>query len=166
MAKHYSELIQSAIENVTGALGLTTKKGLLKFKTDGATPNRPYIDDGTDFNQIMMEKYLPEARRTTKVALDGSGDGIEVTGVLPYTNGGTGLSTLAGQSGLFIQVNATENGFTFAAAGASLNNFAYCFIPAGQTVIIPENQVMYLIDKTIDVEGTLDIEGAFESIVL
>ncbi len=104
------ELIQAVLELKTGVLS-TIQKGLVYFKTD---TDRPYCDDGTAVDQLMMEKHLPEARRNTKVQLDDTGTGNEAEGVLPYTKGGSGISSLAGKANQALIVNATEDGYEFA----------------------------------------------------
>jgi hypothetical protein len=111
--KNYSELIKARFENITGVL-TTVARGLIYFKTDGVQPDRPVIDDGTDVTQVMMEKHLAEARRTTKVQLDDTVTGNEVLGVLPVAKGGLGVIPLTGEAGKFIQVNGTETGYVLA----------------------------------------------------
>jgi len=87
--KNYAELIKARLEQVTGVIAQLAK-GLIYFKSD---TNRPVIDDGTDVSQLMMEKHLPEARRTTKVELDDAGTGNEIEGILPVLKGGTGQAS-------------------------------------------------------------------------
>lgn len=116
--KIYSDLIKASFEKTTGAIA-TLLKGLLYFRTD---VNRPFIDDGTTVDQLMMEKHLPEARRNDKVELDSAGTGIEVTGSLPLAQGGTAgttqstamnnvLPAKAGQALKVLQVNAGETDY-------------------------------------------------------
>ena len=132
--RQYAELIKARLENITGAIA-SVAKGLIYFRSD---VNRIYIDDGNvdsdgGTHQVMMEKHLPEARRTTKVQLDDALTGNEVVGVLPFNKGGTGISTLTGQAGNAIVVNGTETGYEFGAAGGS----------AGGGTSITRNQVAH-----------------------
>jgi len=113
MSKKYSELIKARLEQATGVIAQLAK-GLIYFKSD---TDRPMIDDGADVSQIMMEKHLPEARRSTKVQLDDAGTGNEAEGVLPYTKGGTGVSSLTGFSRKALVVKDTEDGYEFGDAG-------------------------------------------------
>jgi microcystin-dependent protein len=113
MSKKYSELIKAAMENVA-AFPATLKKGLMYFNSN---TDRPGLDDGTDVSQLMLEKHLPEARRTTKVQLDDAVNGNEVEGVLPYQKGGTGVNSLTGFGRKALVVNETEDGYEFGDAG-------------------------------------------------
>jgi hypothetical protein len=113
MRKVYAELIKARLEQVTGAIAQVIK-GLIYFRSD---INRPYIDDGTDVSQLMMEKHLPEARRNTKVQFDDTGTGNEVEGVVPVSKGGTNLSSLTGFAGQALVVNDTETGYEFGESG-------------------------------------------------
>jgi hypothetical protein len=100
MAKKFSELIKAAFENFTGAIPATLKKGRMLFD-DNVDRQRPMIDDGTDVDQLMLEKHLPEARRDTPVQLDDANDGNEVEGVLPILKGGSGDTSFADKGILF-----------------------------------------------------------------
>ena len=104
--KFFGELIKARLENVTGVIS-SVAKGLIYFKSD---TNRPMIDDGTDVDQLMMEKHLPEARRATKVQLS-SGANIEVEGILPAANGGLGVLPTAPNAGQIVRVNPTGDGY-------------------------------------------------------
>lgn len=113
MSKKYSELIKAAMENFTGLIPASLKKGLMYFNAD---TDRPMLDDGSNVSQLMLEKHLPEARRTTKVQLTEDVN-VEVEGTLTHTKGGTGLSTLAGGSRKALIVKELEDGFEFGEAG-------------------------------------------------
>jgi microcystin-dependent protein len=115
MSKKYSELIKAAMENLASAPA-TIKAGLMYFITGGTKPNRPYIDDGTDVSQLMLEKHLPEARRTTKVQLTEDVN-VEVEGTLTHTKGGTGVNSLVGFSRKALVVKDDETGYEFGDAG-------------------------------------------------
>jgi hypothetical protein len=82
----FGQLRRALLERLTGdpAQGDT---GRIWINT---TTDRVKADDGTSIEQVMLEKHLPEARRNTKVQLDDTGTGNEISGVLPYTKGGTG----------------------------------------------------------------------------
>jgi hypothetical protein len=55
---------------------------------------------------------------------------------------------------------------TWQALGAGTQQFVWELIPTGTTVIIPVNQVMQLINRTLTVDGTLVIDGAYDNIVV
>lgn len=112
MSKKYSELFKAAMENVA-AFPATLKKGLMYFNS---TTDRPGLDDGTDVSQLMLEKHLPEARRSTKVQLTEDAN-VEVEGTLSHTKGGTGINDLTGFGRKALTVKETEDGFEFGDAG-------------------------------------------------
>jgi len=119
--KHYSELIKARLENLTGVIA-SAVKGLIYFRSD---IDRPYLDDGTDVSQLMLEKHLPEARRDTKVQLDDALTGNEITGVLPHPLGGTGIDDILGKAGQALIVRPDELGYEFGESGGGSLDFFY-----------------------------------------
>jgi len=113
--KFYDEIVKARLEQIAGAVA-SSVKGLIYFRTD---TDRPVLDDGSVVSQLMLEPHLPEARRALKVQLDALGTGLEVSGTLPYTLGGTGINSLVGQAGNILVVNALETGFDIVALGDS-----------------------------------------------
>lgn len=84
--RFFGQLRKAIIERLAADVGAGTK-GRFWFNT---TTDLPKCDDGATVEQIMLEKHLPLARRTTKVQLDDAGTGNEIAGTLPATKGGTG----------------------------------------------------------------------------
>lgn len=110
--KFYSELKRAIIQKVNGILSGSVL-GELYFRTD-TTENSLHIKTNTADREIPTEYTLPRMRRTTKVQLDDAMTGNEVQGVLPYTKGGTGISSLIGNANKALVVSPTEDGFEFA----------------------------------------------------
>lgn len=148
MSRHYAELIKARLENVAGAIGNFTK-GLIYYR-DEAGYQRPYIGDGSAEREILLRHFLSA----------GTGEQIKVN------EGGTNITSLTGNALQFLRVNAGETGYEFSPVSATSDNFAWFFIPTATNVTIPDNQIMYLFDRSVDIEGTLTIDGLFESIVL
>ena len=93
--------------------------------------------------------------KTTRIGdrLNTTGDPVEVFSAIP---------PVAGQ--VLAATSATTA--TWQAVGALSQQFVWELIPTGTTVTIPDNQVMQLINRTLTVDGTLIIDGAYDNIVV
>lgn len=104
--KFFAQLKGAILERL-GSLPATlaTSRGRILFNEDGGLKTaRPFLDDGTSLDQIMLEKHLPQARRDTIVLPDEGGTGYNIAG-------------LFGQAGQVLVVNPGENGYIFGAGG-------------------------------------------------
>jgi hypothetical protein len=139
--KTYGQLIKARLQQIAGVIA-TAAKGLIYYNT---TNDRPYIDDGTASREIMLRHLLA------------AGEEISTD------EGGTGFTTAEFGAGVNGQVlEKLGAGFVWSnAAGGGSDNFSYYEIAAATLVEIPDNQVMYLHDETIVIDGTLIITGKF-----
>ena len=107
--KLYRQLIGAIAERLAALpASLVGSRGRLVYKDVAAAPlankgQRPFMDDGTTVDQVMLEKHLPQARQDTPVQPN---------------EGGTGQTNFAGQAGNVLVVNPGETGYQFQSLGA------------------------------------------------